>query len=80
LSTANVVEGNEKMASSPASWLRDTRQYFVEVQSEYKKITWPSQREAVTGATGVVVIVVILTTVLAFVDYLLSLVVGLMFG
>ena len=60
------------MAMSPASWIRDARQYLIEVQSEYKKITWPAQKEAVAGAIGVLVIVLIITVVLAIVDFGLS--------
>jgi preprotein translocase SecE subunit len=48
------------------------RQYLTEVQAEYKKITWPPQKEAVAGSVGVITVVVIVTTVLALVDFALS--------
>jgi preprotein translocase subunit SecE len=57
---------------NPADWYRDTRQYFVEVGSEYRKITWPPQKEAAAGAVGVVVVVLIVTMVLGIVDFGLS--------
>jgi len=57
---------------NPLHWIRDLRQYFVEVQAEMKKITWPAQAEAMAGTVSVVVLVVIVTTVLAIVDYGLS--------
>jgi preprotein translocase subunit SecE len=57
---------------NPLDWIRDIRQYFVEVQVEWKKITWPPQSEAMTGTVSVVVVVAIVTTVLAIVDYGLS--------
>jgi preprotein translocase subunit SecE len=60
------------MAINPGDWIRDTRQYMEEVQAEYKKITWPPQKEAVVGAVGVVVVVAIVTTVLGVVDFGLS--------
>ncbi len=60
------------MAMNPADWVRDGRQYLTEVQSEYKKITWPPQKEAVVGTVAVIVIVTIMTTVLAVVDFGLS--------
>ena len=60
------------MAVNPASWVRDTREYLEEVQAEYKKITWPPQKEAVAGTIGVVVVVAVVTTVLGFVDFGLS--------
>jgi preprotein translocase subunit SecE len=60
------------MALSPADWVRDARHYLDEVQAEYKKITWPSQKEAFAGTIGVVVIVAIVTVVLGVVDFGLS--------
>jgi preprotein translocase subunit SecE len=48
--------------------MRDLRQYLSEVRSEFRKITWPSQREYVGGTIGVVVIVAFLTVVLGVVD------------
>ncbi len=58
--------------ANPADWYRDARQYLVEVQGEYKKITWPPQKEALAGTVGVMVIVAIVATVLGVVDFLLS--------
>jgi len=60
------------MEMNPAIWIKDARQYLVEVQAEYKKITWPPQKEAVTGTIGVVTIVAVVTTVLGVIDFLLS--------
>ena len=44
------------MATNPTEWYRDSRQYLTEVGGEYRKITWPPQKEAVAGTIGVVVI------------------------
>ncbi len=60
------------MAMQPGSWIRDTRQYLVEVQGEAKKITWPAQKEAVAGAIGVVVVVAVITAALSLVDLVLG--------
>ncbi len=60
------------MATGPASWLRDSRKYFSEVQSEYKKITWPPHNETVDQTIGVVVVVAVVTTVLGVADFILS--------
>jgi len=60
------------MASNPAEWIRDGRQYLSEVQAEYKKITWPPQKEAVVGTVAVVIIVAVMTTVLGLADFVLS--------
>ena len=64
------------MAVNPGEWIRDVRQYLTEVQGEYKKITWPSQQEAVAGTLSVLVVVTIVTTVLSIVDFALSNVLG----
>ena len=60
------------MAQEQQGWVGNTRQYLNEVQGEYKKITWPPQKEAVAGTIGVVVIVAIVTVVLSAVDFVLS--------
>ena len=59
---------------NPLNWIRDTRVYLAEVQVEWKKITWPPQNEAMAGTVSVVAVVAIVTTVLGFVDYGLSMV------
>ena len=58
--------------ASPVDWYRDARQYLVEVQGESKKITWPPQKEAVAGTLGVVIIVLIVSSVLGVIDFGLS--------
>ena len=56
------------MERNPAAWFATARQYLVEVRAEFKKITWPNQREYVGGTVGVVVIVAFLTLVLGLID------------
>ncbi len=65
------------MELNPVSWYRDVRQYLNEVQVEYKKITWPPQKEALAGTVGVLVIVTIVAVVLGVFDFVLSRVVQL---
>ena len=60
------------MSLNPADWFRDAQQYLNEVGVEYRKITWPPQKEAMAGTIGVVVVVSIITVVLAVVDLGLS--------
>jgi preprotein translocase subunit SecE len=57
---------------NPAAWIGSTRQYLEEVRSEFKKITWPNQREYVGGTVGVVIIVAFLTVVLGVIDVVLG--------
>ncbi len=53
---------------NPGTWLESGRQYLSDVRTEFRKVTWPSQREYVGGTIGVVVIVAILTLVLGLID------------
>jgi len=65
---------------NPAVWIAATRQYLIDVRSEFRKITWPSQREYTGGTVGVVVIVAFLTVVLGLIDAGLALVMGIVVG
>jgi preprotein translocase subunit SecE len=68
------------MQWNPAIWISDGRQFATEVKTEFKKITWPSQKEAVGGTIGVVVIVAVITLALSLVDAVLGKVVQLVLG
>jgi preprotein translocase subunit SecE len=57
---------------NPAIWVRDARQYVLDVRSEFRKLTWPTQREYVGGTIGVIVIVAIMATVLGVIDIALA--------
>lgn len=56
------------MEWNPGTWVEGSRQYLSDVRTEFRKVTWPSQREYVGGTIGVVVIVAILTLVLGLID------------
>ena len=60
------------MEWNPAIWIRDARQYLIDVRSEFKKLTWPTQREYVGGTIGVIVIVGIIAAVLGVIDVALG--------
>jgi len=53
---------------NPAIWIRDGRQYLLDVRAEFRKLTWPTQREYVGGTIGVIAIVAILALVLGVLD------------
>ena len=54
------------------SYFNNVTQFLSEVVSELKKVVWPNRKETL-GTTGVVLIlVVIISTYLGMVDYLLS--------
>ncbi len=56
------------MELNPAVWYRESSQFLSEVRAEYRKVTWPTQKEAVAGTIGVLVVVAVLTTGLSLVD------------
>ncbi len=68
------------MATNSDSWLGDGLQYLTEVRSEFRKITWPSQKEYLSGTVGVVIIVAILTLILGVFDFALTEVMELILG
>jgi preprotein translocase subunit SecE len=53
---------------NPSVWIRDARQYALDVRSEFRKVTWPMQKEYVGGTIGVLVIVGIIGAVLGLID------------
>ena len=57
---------------SPNVWISESRQFFREVMVEARKITWPTQKEAVAGTIGVVVVVALITAALSVVDAVLG--------
>ena len=60
------------MQWNPAIWASDAKQYLIEVRTEFRKVTWPTQKEAVAGTIGVLVVVTLITAALSLVDLLLG--------
>jgi len=60
------------MQWNPVELFKEAKQFALEVRSEYKKVTWPTQKETVGGTIGVIVIVAIITSVLAIVNLVLG--------
>ncbi len=60
------------MQWNPVVWMNDSRQFLLEVRSEYRKVTWPNQKEAVAGTIGVLVVVTVITLVLSGIDLVLG--------
>jgi preprotein translocase subunit SecE len=57
------------VSTNPSNWAEDGRQFVGEVQAEFKKVTWPSQKETVAGAVSVLVISVLVGIALSVVDF-----------
>ena len=57
------------MEWNPAVWWSQSRTFLLEVRTEFRKVTWPTQKEAVAGTIGVLVIVAVITLVLSVLDF-----------
>ena len=60
------------MEWNPAVWVSQSRTFLLEVRTEFRKVTWPTQKEAIAGTIGVIVIVAVITVVLSLLDLVLS--------
>ena len=60
------------MQLNPVVLYNDTKRFAIEVRTEFRKVTWPTQKEAIGGTIGVIVIVAIITSVLSVVDVVLG--------
>ena len=59
---------------NPLQWVENSREFLNEVQVEFKKIAWPTQKETIAGTVSVIAVVGIIAVALAGVDWLLSVV------
>jgi preprotein translocase subunit SecE len=57
---------------NPVEWVGQSRQFLLEVRTEFRKVTWPSQKEAVAGTIGTLVVVAVITSVLSVIDLVLG--------
>lgn len=64
------------VSNKPADWVQQSREFVSEVQVEFKKVTWPSQKEATAGTVSVLVVVAILGVALFGVDSILAWIMG----
>jgi preprotein translocase subunit SecE len=53
-------------------WFQCSKQFYTDVRSEMKKVTWPSRQEVVGTTVVVVVAVFFFGSYLGLVDYLLG--------
>ncbi len=60
------------MVWNPVVWVDESRQFLIEVRSEFRKVTWPSRKEATAGTIGVLVVVTVITVVLGVFDAVLG--------
>ena len=59
-------------SKNPVEWAVQGREFLNEVQVEFKKVTWPTQKETVGGTIGVIVLVALVAVALFAVDGILG--------
>ena len=59
-------------SKNPVEWAVQGREFLNEVQVEFKKVTWPTQKETVGGTIGVIVLVALVAIALFAVDGILG--------
>ncbi len=72
-----------KAAAAPggaAGLLAKASGFLREVQSELKKVTWPSRKQTISSTGVVLVLVIFVAVYLGLVDYILSRLVRLLIG
>ena len=67
------------MSKNPVHWAEQSRSFVNEVQVEFKKVTWPTQKETMAGTIAVIVLVAIIGLGLFAVDGALSWAMNLMY-
>ena len=67
---------NSSLRYNPLQWVENSREFLNEVQVEFKKIAWPTQKETIAGTVSVIAVVGIIAVALAGVDWLLAIVLG----
>jgi preprotein translocase subunit SecE len=60
------------VSKNPIRWAEQSREFLNEVQVEFKKVTWPVQKEVVAGTISVVVVSAVMAIGLSAVDWVLS--------
>ena len=63
-------------AEKVKDWTLRARQFYIDVRSEMKKVSWPSRQEVLGTTIVVVVAVIFFGLYLGLVDYLLNLGLG----
>ena len=59
-------------AEKVKEWIQSTKQFYFDVRSEMKKVSWPSRQEVVGTTVVVIVAVFFFGLYLGLVDYMLA--------
>lgn len=67
----------ESKTSAVSSAIQGSKQFFVDVNSELRKVSWPSRQETINSTVVVIGLIFILAIFLGIVDGVLAKVIGL---
>jgi len=55
------------------------KKFLLEVRSEIKKVVWPEKRNLFSATIAVVIFIIVVTVILSVLDYIFSILGGLVF-
>ncbi|MCD6133627.1 MAG: preprotein translocase subunit SecE [Deltaproteobacteria bacterium] len=55
------------------------KRFLLEVRSEMKKVVWPEKRNLFSATIAVVIFIIVVTVILSVLDYIFSVLGGLIF-
>lgn len=55
------------------------RKFLLEVRSEIKKVVWPEKRNLFSATIAVVIFIIVVTVILSVLDYIFSIIAGMVF-
>lgn len=55
------------------------KKFLLEVRSELKKVVWPEKRNLLSATVAVVILIIIITVTLSILDYIFSMLMGVLF-
>lgn len=70
----------EKRVTTTRKKVNPVRRYINETVGELRKVTWPTRKEAVNLTTVVLIVTVIMSALLGFLDFLFTRVFALVLG
>lgn len=60
--------------------VQKVREFLKDAQIELKKVTWPTPKQTAASTAVVIIVVIVISLFLAFVDFGLAKIIGLVLG
>lgn len=55
------------------------KNFLLEVRSEIRKVVWPEKRNLFSATIAVVIFIIVVTVILSMLDYIFSIIAGMVF-